>query len=108
MVGQKLYLRSHPFRVEYYVLLVIVNNNFIFIRFNTDDVSIEDGISLEVISELSSYGHDITGPVKGYDRVLSFGKGQVIARGNIPKIDTGSNIYWVGTDPRSDGIAIGY
>ena len=81
MVGQKLYLRSHPFRVEYYVLLVIVNNNFIFIRFNTDDVSIEDGISLEVISELSSYGHNITGPVKGYDRVLTFGKGQVIARG---------------------------
>lgn len=49
----------------------------------------------------------MTGPVIGYDRA-SFGRGQVIARGTLPNSDSKSNVYWAGTDPRCDGIAIGY
>ncbi|CAG2199982.1 ggt [Mytilus edulis] len=47
--------------------------------FDSNSISAEEGISEEVIEELRSYGHTMTGPVIGYDRA-SFGRGQVIAR----------------------------
>ncbi|XP_071130396.1 glutathione hydrolase-like YwrD proenzyme [Mytilus edulis] len=75
--------------------------------FDSNSISAEEGISEEVIEELRSYGHTMTGPVIGYDRA-SFGRGQVIARGTLPNSDSKSNVYWAGTDPRCDGIAIGY
>lgn len=68
---------------------------------------IEEGIPEETIDQLRSYGHSVTGPITGYDR-SAFGRGQVISRGKLTNFEPGSKVYWAGTDPRSDGIAVGY
>lgn len=78
-----------------------------YFRYDSNVVLIEEGIPNNTIEQLRTYGHNITGPVSGYER-SSFGKGQVISRGILSNFDQGSKVYWVGTDPRSDGIAIGY
>jgi gamma-glutamyltranspeptidase/glutathione hydrolase len=62
--------------------------------------AIEEGISSEVHTQLASRGHDLT-LVMGERRTL-FGKGQIIARNP----ETGT--LTAGTEPRSDGIAIGW
>ena len=62
--------------------------------------AIEEGISNEVQVELAKRGHDLT-LVTG-DRRILFGKGQIIARNP----ETGT--LTAGTEPRSDGIAIGW
>ena len=67
-------------------------------------VSIEQGISENVIEELEHLGHQINGPVCGYDRGL-FGKGQIILQS---KDKAGQSVLWAGSDPRGDGSAIGY
>ena len=79
----------------------------LFSRYDSNSVSAEDGISEDVLSELRSYDHNMTGPVIGFDRI-HFGKGQVIARGTLPKFDSGSNVFWAGSDSRCDGMAIGF
>ena len=63
-------------------------------------VAIEEGISEKAIGELREMGHALE-LVAGYDREL-FGRGQIIRR------DPDSGILWGGSDPRSDGSAIGY
>ncbi len=73
-------------------------------RSATGSVSLEDGISENVIEDLEKMGHDINGPVCGYDRTL-FGKGQVL---HIQKDESGQKVIWAGSDPRGDGCAIGY
>jgi len=67
-------------------------------------VSIEQGISENVIEELEHLGHQINGPICGYDRGV-FGKGQIILQS---KDKTGQSVLWAGSDPRGDGSAIGY
>eukprot|EP00794_Sanderia_malayensis_P009139 gene9140-10112_t len=67
-------------------------------------VSLEDGITENVIEDLEKMGHEINGPVYGFDRIL-FGKGQII---RITKDEKGQRVIWAGSDPRGDGCAIGY
>ena len=65
----------------------------------TGPVSIEEGVSFKVLSELVSKGHTVL-PVSGFDREI-FGKGQIIR-----KLSNG--VYEGGSDPRSDGLALGF
>jgi gamma-glutamyltranspeptidase/glutathione hydrolase len=63
-------------------------------------VVLEEGISQPVIDAMLAKGHhvDILG---GIARSL-FGRGQIIRR------DAETGVLWAGSDPRSDGCAIGY
>lgn len=69
-------------------------------------VAIETGIPDDVVNKLKEMGHNVTPDVKNFNRSL-FGRGQIIARGNWP-FKPESDCYWAGSDPRSDGAAIGY
>ena len=84
----------------------------IHFRGPVSSVSIEEGISDEVIAKLRSMGHSVEGPVTGHDRAL-FGRGHVITKGawwskSEQNIYKGTDMLWVGTDPRVDGLAVGY
>ena len=82
-------------------------------------VAIEEGISLETIMKLKEMGHNIEGPVLGHNRAL-FGRGQIIvsqpSQGSSKKglgamggdSTTEEQVWWAGSDPRGDGLAIGY
>ncbi|XP_021347302.1 uncharacterized protein LOC110446456 isoform X2 [Mizuhopecten yessoensis] len=75
-------------------------------------VSVEDGISLDVVAGLAEMGHTVRGPLVAHGRSL-FGKGQAITVGAFwDKSNTGKNrdgrVYWCGSDPRADGMAIGF
>lgn len=67
-------------------------------------VSLEEGISENVIEDLEKLGHAINGPVFGFDRSL-FGRGQIL---EIRRDKEGQDVIWAGSDPRGDGCAIGY
>ena len=70
-------------------------------------VLLEEGISETVAEELKKLGYKITYPVCGHDRSV-FGRGQVIARKMAPcKNGPDRVVYWSGSDPRADGLAIG-
>ena len=78
-------------------------------------VAVEEGISLETIMKLKEMGHNIEGPVLGHNRAL-FGRGQIIVSrpvvktgraGDDSKVDL-EQVLWAGSDPRADGLAIGY
>ncbi|KAL3877327.1 hypothetical protein ACJMK2_035057 [Sinanodonta woodiana] len=74
-----------------------------------DCVNLEEGICLQVMEELKMLGHNVTG-IGGFNRSL-FGRGQVIARGPWPfnsSFDPDSLVYWAGSDPRADGMAVGF
>ena len=76
-------------------------------------VSVEEGVSNEVIDELRRMGHDVRGPLLGHERAL-FGRGQIIR--SIPQTCSNvcgerkglRNVWWSGSDGRADGMAIGY
>ena len=101
---------------------------------NKRGVAIEEGISLETIMKLKEMGHNIQGPVLGHNRAL-FGRGQIIlSRPTVPTrsrrseswsaedvnggegggmgggaaVTEGEQVWWAGSDPRADGLAIGY
>lgn len=97
---------------------------------NKRGVAIEEGISLETIMKLKEMGHNIQGPVLGHNRAL-FGRGQIIlSRPTVPRsrseswsaedvngggvgggamaVTEGKQVWWAGSDPRADGLAIGY
>jgi gamma-glutamyltranspeptidase/glutathione hydrolase len=61
-------------------------------------IGIEEGIPIEEVSKLKSYGHSIS-IYRGMHR-SSFGRGQIISLHN--------SAYWGGSDPRADGCAQGY
>jgi gamma-glutamyltranspeptidase/glutathione hydrolase len=61
-------------------------------------VALEQGISSEVVDELSAMGHGIE-QVSGHGRAL-FGRGQIILR------DPESGVLCGGSDPRADGCAM--
>ena len=63
-------------------------------------VALEDGIPLDVMSDLASMGHKIV-PRTGSSRMI-FGRGQIILR------DNNSGVLSAGSDPRADGMAIGW
>lgn len=62
-------------------------------------VSLEEGIPVEVMSQLAGRGHRVT-PRSGLARAI-FGRGQIIVR------DAESGVLWGGSDPRADGCAMG-
>ncbi|XP_061193851.1 glutathione hydrolase-like YwrD proenzyme [Saccostrea echinata] len=74
-------------------------------------IAVEEGISPDVVQKLKSFGHTVEGPVCGENR-SRFGRGQIITRGPVFRgqeyrkeiIPT----LWAGSDPRGDGMAIGY
>ena len=90
---------------------------------NKRGVAIEEGIALETIMKLKEMGHNIQGPVLGHNRAL-FGRGQIIVSRPIASAVSrksgstenvgergemeGEQIWWAGSDPRADGLAIGY
>ncbi len=63
-------------------------------------VHLEEGITIKVMSELSRMGHEIV-QSSGYARTI-FGRGQIILR------DPDTGVLVAGSDPRADGLAIGY
>ncbi|XP_033739918.1 glutathione hydrolase-like YwrD proenzyme [Pecten maximus] len=75
-------------------------------------VSVEDGISAETVQGLADKGHKVRGPLVATERSL-FGKGQAITVGTfwdksfIAQQKDG-RVYWCGSDPRADGMAIGF
>ena len=66
-------------------------------------IQVEEGISPATMEELRKRGHSIDphSPLRGYGRLI-FGKGQIIARN--PR----TGVLCAGSDPRGDGMAIGY
>ena len=62
------------------------------------EVSLEAGIPLDVINELSAMGH-LVNTVNGHERAL-FGRGQIIHR------NPESGALYAGSDPRADGCAM--
>ena len=70
-------------------------------------VFLEEGISSDVATKLKRLGHEIKFPVCGHERSV-FGRGQIIARKLAPcKNELDMAVYWTGSDPRADGMAIG-
>jgi gamma-glutamyltranspeptidase/glutathione hydrolase len=63
-------------------------------------VNLEEGISIDTMAVLARMGHEVI-PVAGSNRVI-FGKGQIILRNS----KTGA--LTAGSDPRSDGQALGW
>ena len=63
-------------------------------------IALEEGIPVKVMSQLSLMGHDVF-PLTGHARAI-FGRGQIINR--EPK----SGVLIAGSDPRADGLAIGF
>lgn len=61
-------------------------------------ICIEEGIPEEVVHQLAAMGHRVT-YVKGFDRSV-FGRGQIILRNPT------TGVFWAGSDPRADGMAI--
>jgi len=71
-------------------------------------VCLEDGIPDSTIEGLKKLGHKVQGPVQGYSRSL-FGRGQIIAK-KKGRVKGGGvrDVFWAGSDPRGDGMAISY
>ncbi|XP_076333525.1 glutathione hydrolase-like YwrD proenzyme isoform X2 [Tachypleus tridentatus] len=76
-----------------------------------DHVLAEEGILSSTLQELKDMGHIISGPISGFQR-RDFGVGHIISRGQwwnpIKEGYRMKNVLWAGTDPRCDGIAIGF
>lgn len=71
-------------------------------------VFLEEGISESVVKELTELGHSVTYPVSGHSRSV-FGRGQIIARKSAPcKTGPNRSVYWSGSDPRADGLVVGF
>ena len=71
-------------------------------------VHLEEGINETVFQDLVELGHEVNAPVSGFDRGR-FGRGQIAARKNFwDKNGTNTSVLWVGSDPRGDGVALGY
>ncbi|XP_020609550.1 uncharacterized protein LOC110048105 isoform X1 [Orbicella faveolata] len=71
-------------------------------------VFLEEGISESVVKKLTELGHSVTYPVSGHSRSV-FGRGQIIARKSAPcKTGPNRSVYWSGSDPRADGLVVGF
>ena len=70
------------------------------IEVNTDgSIALEDGIDPAVVDGLRALGHNVR-LVTGHARSV-FGRAQIIQRHP-------NGVLWAGSDPRSDGMALGW
>ena len=67
---------------------------------DTQDVLVEEDISLDVVRDLEKRGHTVR-VLKGYERT-ELGGGQVISR------DAETGVLTAGSEPRKDGAAVGF
>nr|XP_061831485.1 glutathione hydrolase-like YwrD proenzyme isoform X1 [Nerophis lumbriciformis] len=79
---------------------------------NQWSVNLEEGIKPEVADALRRRGHKVNWPVTGHKR-SEFGRGQIITVGDWwnPSVNHKTHptkVLWAGSDPRSDGCAMGY
>jgi gamma-glutamyltranspeptidase/glutathione hydrolase len=63
-------------------------------------VALETGIDMGVMAQLAEMGHPVR-PVSGMGRAI-FGRGQIITR------DPATGVLCGGSDPRADGLALGF
>ena len=70
-------------------------------------VLVEEGICASTLEQLGTIGHDVKGPVAGYQRSV-FGRGQIICSRPCGEGSARQNVWWAGSDGRADGMAIGY
>ena len=63
-------------------------------------VNLEEGIPIEVMSQLAQMGHEVI-PRSGWGH-MAFGKGQIITR------NPHTGVLCAGSEPRADGMAIAY
>ncbi|GMH38373.1 hypothetical protein BSKO_06257 [Bryopsis sp. KO-2023] len=66
----------------------------------TSKVWLEEGFSEATIRDLVSRGHAVFPGITGSTRIM-FGKGQIIVRDE-------AGVLWGGSDPRGDGLALGW
>ena len=64
-------------------------------------VYLEDAFPASTHDALAAMGHEIV-PTSGFERTAYLGKGQIIVR------DRDTSVLWGGSDPRSDGAAVGF
>ena len=64
-------------------------------------VYLEDSYPATTMNALAAMGHPVT-PVSAFQRTRYLGRGQIIVR------DRDSGVLWGGSDPRSDGAAVGF
>jgi gamma-glutamyltranspeptidase/glutathione hydrolase len=71
-------------------------------------VLLEEGIPDNTVKGLRKLGHNVKGPIVGHGRGV-FGKGQIVTKkkGDV-KGGGEKTVYWAGSDPRGDGMAIAY
>lgn len=67
----------------------------------SDRVLLEPGLPSAVTLRLAERGHPIVPDVSGFERTELFGLGQIIRR-------DATGVLWAGSDPRSDGCAMGF
>ncbi|XP_078611446.1 glutathione hydrolase-like YwrD proenzyme isoform X1 [Branchiostoma floridae x Branchiostoma japonicum] len=76
-------------------------------------VALEQGIHPTVMEKLKAKGHEVVGPITGHGRSL-FGRGQIITKGAFwlaegdVRVANDKRVLWSGSDPRADGLAIGF
>ena len=67
-------------------------------------VQLEKGITRDVAEGLSTMGYN----VEHGSTFLNFGRGQIIQEKMSGEKDGGEvRVYWAGSDPRGDGMAVG-
>ena len=72
------------------------------------DVNLEQGIDESVAQDLRELGHSVKGSVGGFSRSM-FGRGQIATRKKFwCKDDQDTASLWAASDPRGDGVALGY
>jgi gamma-glutamyltranspeptidase/glutathione hydrolase len=74
---------------------------------DSGSVSLEDGIPVDVQKGLEAMGHQVTGPLTGFQRSL-FGRGQIIQARTTTTRNGPGRVWWAGSEGRTDGLAIGY
>ena len=68
-------------------------------------VQLEEGITLDVAEGLRTMGYN----VEHGSTFLNFGRGQIIQERMSRSKDGGEvRVYWAGSDPRGDGMAVGF